>query len=158
MFSGKWCYIPLYSIIFGTCIIFHIYSTIIKWKMMFWCEVKHLCLRDICNSHVSLLEGNPKKNVLGDKWDDMGLLFHYHLVICDSLLLKMAIEIVDLPIKKLVDLSIVFCMFTRVYLILWDIFHHSCRGPMGPMGPNLYPSKSPCCTPKVHSYCHSYIL
>jgi len=32
--------------------------------------------------------------------------------------LKMAIEIVDLPSYKMVDLSIVFCMFTRGYLYM----------------------------------------
>jgi len=29
---------------------------------------------------------------------------------------KMTIEIVDLPINSMVDLSIVFCMFTRGYM------------------------------------------
>ena len=40
----------------------------------------------------------------------------YPLVICYSSLLKMTpVEIVDLPSYKMVDRSIVFCMFTRGY-------------------------------------------
>ena len=40
-------------------------------------------------------------------------LLLYHLVICYIAIENGPVEIVDLPINSMVDLSIVFCMFTR---------------------------------------------
>ena len=46
-------------------------------------------------------------------WSDGGS--GYPLVMTNSLLLEMTIELVDFPSYKMVDLSIAICMFTRAY-------------------------------------------
>ena len=44
----------------------------------------------------------------------------YPLVMTNIAIEAMSIEIVDLPIDSMVDLSIVFCMFTRPGLGIFD--------------------------------------
>ena len=48
--------------------------------------------------------------------NDAGWQVDYPLVMTNSLLLKMAMEIVDLPIDSMVDLSIVLLVYQRVVL------------------------------------------
>jgi len=53
------------------------------------------------------------------KIQDVGFLYAYRLVNVNSLLLKMVIWFVDLPIDSMVDLSIVMLVYQRVdHLIL----------------------------------------
>ena len=82
---------------------------------------------------------------LTELWNN--LIFHW-VPSCkqtDSLLLKMVIEIVDLPINSMMDLSIVFCMFTRGYdpSNSTEAVRLLPRGrPLGPVGEGLIQSSS----------------
>ena len=66
----------------------------------------------------------------------------YPLVMTNSLLLKMAIEIVDLPINSMVDLSIVTLVYQRVH---------------GPIYSNIIPINSTAKIQEIHRIYHNFI-